>query len=200
MPASNRALPRTLISRMHENIARGRASRETLGVKLGEMPPSEIAKLPRAVLTRIGPLGIATMARVAAGTDDVLPAPRQPAVRIQSKDHSTSGPPPLWLVCSTASALVISAAILATMIDRPVRWGFFRSGFLSGDAVGLCNRLDRWSEDCNFVATGQGLGLADIEARLVRNRSSFSVPDIALRTDGTLPVGTIIHVNRTPAR
>ena len=91
MPVAKRALPSGLINRLADNIARGNASRERLGQRLAEMSPHEIAKLPRAVLTRIGPLGIATMARVAAATDDALPAPRRAPVRIQSRVGSTSG-------------------------------------------------------------------------------------------------------------
>lgn len=200
MPIAKRALPSGLINRLNENIARGKASRETLGVKLAEMPPREIAKLPRSVLSRIGPAGIATMARAVAGTDDALPAPRRPPVRIQSHDNSTSGPPPLWLVCCAASLLVIGLTILAGMTDRPMRWGIARSGYLSADAAGLCNRLDRWTEDCNFVVTGQGLSLDDIAAQLRRDQNSFSIPRTFLYADGSLPVGTVIHINRIPER
>src|SRR5438105_2397738 len=62
MPVGKRAFPSGLINRMNENIARGKAAREIIGQKLAEMSPHEIAKLPRSALTRIGPLGIATMA------------------------------------------------------------------------------------------------------------------------------------------
>ncbi|MGY4330857.1 hypothetical protein ACVW1A_004838 [Bradyrhizobium sp. LB1.3] len=199
MPAAKRALPSKLIKRLHENIAQGKASRETLGLKLAELSPREITKLPRSVLTRIGPEGIATMARVAAGTDDALPAPRRASVGIQSHE-SASGPPPLWLVCCAASPIVIGLTILVGMIDRPLRWGLFRSGYQSGDAMGLCNRLDRWTEDCSYVVTGPGLGLADLEARLARDQNSFSIPHTRLHADGSLPLGTVIHVNRNSER
>jgi hypothetical protein len=200
MPVAKRAFPSGLINRLNENIARGKASREILGQKLAEMPPHEIAKLPRTVLNRIGPLGIATMARVAAGTDDALPAPRQAPVRIQSRGNLTSGPPPLWLVCCTASLLIVGLTVLAGMVDRPLRWGIARSGYLSADAMGLCNRLDRWTEDCDFVVTGRGLSLDHIEADLGRDQNSFSMPPTILRDDGLLPIGTIIHINRNPER
>ncbi|WP_019195299.1 hypothetical protein [Afipia birgiae] len=199
MPAAKAALPSELINRLRENIAQGKASRETLGLKLAELSPREISKLPRSVLTRIGPEGVATMARVAAGTDDALPAPRRASVRIQSRE-STSGPPPLWLVCSAASLLVIALTILAGTIDRPLRWGLFRSGYQSGDAMGLCNRLDRWTEDCSYIVTAPSLGLADIEARLARHQNSFSIPHTILHADGSLPLGTVIHVNRNSER
>jgi hypothetical protein len=200
MPVARKALSSRLINRLNENIARGKASREILGQKLAEMSPREIAKLPRSVLTRIGPEGIATMARVAAGTDDALPAPRQAPVRIQSRDGSTGEPSPLWFVCGVASLLVVGLTILAGMIDRPLRWGIVRSGYLSGDAVGLCNRLDRWTEDCNFVVTGQGLTLGEVLVHLGREQSSYSIPPLDLRAEGPLPVGTIVHVNRNPER
>jgi hypothetical protein len=76
MPGTKNRIPSAVMRRIYGNIARGKASRRTLGVKLAEMPPREIAKLPRSVLERIGSEGIATMARVAAGTDDILPARR----------------------------------------------------------------------------------------------------------------------------
>ncbi|MEK9282680.1 hypothetical protein MTR72_24095 [Bradyrhizobium sp. ISRA442] len=200
MPTASEALPSDLVSRLKENIRRGRAARETLGRKLAEMSPREIAKLPRAVLTRIGPAGIATMARVAAGTDDALPAPKRAPVRMQSQDKTTSGPPPLWLVCCAGSALIVGLAILAGMVDRPLRWAVARSGYLSADAAGLCNRLDRWSENCNFVVTGEGFSLADIAARLGRDPSLFRTPSMVVGADSVLPVGTTIHVDRNPER
>lgn len=187
--------PSGLINRLNENIGRGRAAREALGQKLAEMPPREIAKLPRSVLSRIGPAGIATMARVAAGTDDALPASRRAPIRMQSQNNSTVGPPPLWLVCCAASLLVIGLTVLAGMIDRPLRWTIARAGYLSADAVGLCDRLDRWTEDCNFVVTGQGLSLDDIAAHLGRNQRSYINPSMNVHADSALPVGTIVHVN-----
>lgn len=195
MPVARRALPSGLVNRLNDNIAQGKASRKILGQKLAEMPPQEIAKLPRAVLTRIGPLGIATMARVAAGTDDALPAPRPTAVQIQTRSNVTKGPPPLWLVCCIASLLIICLTIFAGMIERPLRWAIARSGYLSADAMGLCNRLDRWTEDCDFVVTGQGLSLDDIEADLGRDQRSSNT-----HADSLLPIGTIIHINRNPER
>jgi hypothetical protein len=192
--------PSELVSRLNENIARGKASREALGLKLAEMPPREIAKLPRSVLTRIGPLAIATLARVAAGTDDTLPVPKRATARMQFKNVSTDGPPPLWLVCCATSLLVIGLTIFAGMVERPLRWAIARSGYLSADDAGLCNRLDRWTEDCNFVVTGQGLSPDDVTAHLRRDQSSFSVARTILRADGSLPIGSVIHVNRNPER
>lgn len=200
MPAANEAYPSAIVGRLKDNIRRGRAARNVLGRKLAEMPPREIAKLPRSVLSRIGPAGIATMARVAAGTDDALPIPRRAPVPTQSDGNITSGLPPLWLVCCAASLLIVGLAILAGMIDRPLRWTVARSGYLSADAAGLCNRLDRWTEDCDFVVTGEGFSLDDVAAHLGRVQNPFVVPTMNVRADSTLPVGTIIHVNRNSRR
>jgi len=196
MPVANETFPSNLVSRLKDNIRRGRAARDVLGRKLAEMSPREIAKLPRSVLSRIGPAGIATMARVAAGTDDALPIPRRAPVPAQSDGNTTSGPLPLWLVCCAASLLIVGLAILASMLDRPLRWTVARSGYLSADAAGLCNRLDRWTEDCDFVVTGEGFSLDDIAAHFGRMQSSFVAPSMNAREDSTLPVGTIINVNR----
>ncbi|MBJ7406772.1 MAG: hypothetical protein JHD07_27100 [Bradyrhizobium sp.] len=192
--------PSELVSRLNENIGRGRAARDVLGQKLAEMPPRDIAKLPRAVLTRIGPAGIATMARVAAGTDDALPAAIPAPIRIQSQDRPADGPPPLWLVCCAASLIVIAVTIFAGILDRPLRWAIASSGYLSADDVGLCNRLDRWTEDCNFPVTAQGLSPDDIAVHLGRAQSSFSISPTTLHTDGSLPIGTIVDVHRNRER
>ncbi len=200
MPAVNETYPSDIVGRLKDNIRRGRAARDVLGRRLAEMPPREIAKLPRSVLSRIGPAGIATMARAAAGTDDALPILGRAPVRVQSDGNTTSGPPPLWLVCCVASLLIVGLAILASMIDRPLRWTVARSGNLSADAAGLCNRLDRWTEDCDFVVTGEGFSLEDIAAHLGRVQSSLIVPSMNVGANSTLPVGTIIHVNRNSGR
>jgi len=186
-----------ILSRITENIARGKASRETLGTKLAEMPPHEIAKLPRSVLMRIGSEGIATMARVAAGTDDVLPAARRVAVPMQSPDNSKGTPLPLWQLCSAAALLVIILTIVGGANERPLRWALVQTGYLTGQSAGLCARLDRWSDDCDYVVSGPGLSLKDVEVRLALDPSSLSTTNSYSQASVAIPIGTILHVNRS---
>ena len=196
MPAANNIIAAAIMGRIIENIARGKTSRETLGMKLAEMPPHEIAKLPRSVLMRIGSEGVATMARIAAGTDDVLPAARRVGVPREPSNNSKGTPLLLWQLCGVAALLVILLIIFGGVIERPLRWGLARTGYMTGQDTGLCNRLDRWSEDCDYVVSGPGLSLAEIEARLALDPNSLSIVTTTLRAGVVLPVGTIIHVKR----
>jgi hypothetical protein len=196
MPVANNIIAGAIVSRITENIARGKTSRETLGMKLAEMPPREIAKLPRSVLMRIGPEGIATMARVAAGTDDALPAARRVRVPREHSNNPKRAPLPLWQLCGVAALLVILLTIIGGAIERPLRWAIARTGYMTGQDTGLCNRLDRWSEDCDYVVNGPGLSLAEIEARLALKPNSLNIITTNMQAGGVLPAGTIIHVNR----
>ena len=67
---------------------------------------------------------------------------------------------------------------------------------MTGQDTGLCNRLDRWSEDCDYVVSSPGLSLAEIEARLAPAPNSLNIITTKMRAEGGLPVGTTIHVNR----
>lgn len=196
MPVARTMMRGELSNRLKENIVRGRAARKLLGQKLAEMSPHEIAKLPRSVLTRIGPDGIATMARVAAATDDALPASGRPPVRMQSRTDPPNRPWPIWLICCMSALLIIGLALGAGAIDRPLRWAIARSDFLNADTVGLCNRLDRWTEDCAFVVTGPGLGQDSIASKLGRDRNAVIIPPGIMHADGSLPIGAIVHIPR----
>jgi hypothetical protein len=196
MPVANNIIAGAIAIRITENIARGKTSRETLGMKLAEMPPHEIAKLPRSVLMRIGSEGIATMARVAAGTDDVLPAARRVGVPRQPSNNSKRAPLLLWQLCSVTALLVILLTILGGAIERPLRWALAQTGYLTGQSVGLCARLDRWSDDCDYVVSGPGLSLKDVEMRLALDPSSLSTTNSYSQASVTIPIGTILHINR----
>lgn len=196
MPVANNMIAAEIVSRIAENIARGKASRETLGMKLAEMPPHEIAKLPRSVLMRIGPEGIATMARVAAGTDDVLPAAKRVGVPRQPSSNPKRAPLLLWQRCGVAALLFILLTILGGAIERPLRWALAQTGYLTGQSVGLCARLDRWSDDCDYVVSGPGLSLKDVEVRLALDPSSLSTTNSSSQANVAIPIGTILHINR----
>jgi hypothetical protein len=188
-----------VVRRINENIARGRASRRSLGVKLAEMPPREIAKLPRSVLMRIGPEGIATMARVAAGTDDILPAKRSD-IPVEQSEKPQRARLPLWQLCSGLALIVIILTILAGALERPGRWALARTGMVMPHNAGLCARLDRWTDHCTYVVTGSAASIADVTNRLVLDVDALSVVNPHLPVNIPLPAGTIIRIDRNSWR
>lgn len=198
MPVIKNRISDAVVLRINANIARGRASRRSLGVKLAEMPPREIAKLPRSVLMRIGPEGIATMARAAAGTDDILPARRRD-IPIQQSEKPQRARLPLWQVCSGLALVVIVLTILAGALERPGRWALARTGLVTPENAGLCARLDRWTDHCAYV-TGSAISFGDVADRLVLDVDALNVISPHVPINVSLPAGTIIRIDRNSWR
>ena len=199
MPVIKNRISDAVVRRINENIARGRASRRSLGAKLAEMPPREIAKLPRSVLMRIGPEGIATMARVAAGTDDILPAKR-PDMQIQQADKPKRALVSLWQLCSGLALIVILLTMFAGALERPGRWALARTGLVTPQNAGLCARLDRWTDHCTYVVTGSAISIEDVANRLVLDVDALRIISPHLPINVPLPTGTIIRINRNSWR
>lgn len=198
MPVIKNRISDAVVSRINKNIARGRATRESLGVKLAEMPPREIAKLPRSVLMRIGPEGIATMARVAAGTDDILPAKRTNVPTMQSAQPQCSRLA-VWQLSVGLASLVVLLTIAGGALERPSRWALARIGLVRPENAGLCARLDSWTEHCTYIVTGPNTSLTDVAERLRLNVDVLSTINPRLPTNAPLPIGTFIRIDRTTA-
>jgi hypothetical protein len=198
MPVVKNQISEAVVHRINENIARGRASRRSLGVKLAEMLPREIAKLPRSVLMRIGPEGIATMARVAAGTDDILPGKRSD-IPVEQSEKPQRARLPLWQLCSGLALIVIILTIFVGALERPGRWALARTGLVTPESAGLCARLDRWTDHCAYV-TGSAISFGDVADRLVLDVDALNVISPHVPINIPLPAGTIIHIDRNSWR
>lgn len=187
-----------IMHQLKKNIARGKAARDYLASRLAELPPKQIAKIPRGFWERLGPQAIVKLAEVLANTRDIAPAQRphlqepapRPAVR----------PPALWLISGYAAVLVVGAVFCMSLLERPAWWLVMQRPEINRGGQMRCGRLDRWTDNCVFQVTGNDFTLMAAAQQLGVDieKLAWSNPGLPLYTP--LPIGTPIRVPLTPRR
>ena len=145
---------------------------------------------------RLAPDAIATLTRALARTDAIFPAADK-ASPLEEPPEIAPDRRPLWFVSLLYALLAIELTVLVTGLDRPTRWSLARLGVLSGDQLGLCDRLDRWSDRCSYAVRGTQLSLDDVATRLSMPTDRLAATNPSLPISGALPFYTSIVVDRS---
>lgn len=194
--------PASLKDRIARNRTRGRAARLYLRRNISTFPISELAKLPRATLRRIDveppsspTAGRTTNARTSA-----------PARKTTTKLAGTARPGEAKRQERTASLLellvvrvivIVALTVTATSGERPARWLFHHMGFATGEQMGLCLRLDTWSDDCRVEIRTEELSLSRVGELTGVPLAMLAADNPDLSSTAPLPVGVQVRIKRT---
>jgi hypothetical protein len=196
------SIPASLMDRVARNRTRGQAARLYLRRNIATFPISELAKLPRSTLKRIdieppsGPTtGRTTNAR-----------PSAPARNTATKLADTARPGEAKRQERTASLLellvlrvivIVALTVTATSAERPARWLFHHLGFATGEQMGLCLRLDTWSDDCRFEIRTEKLSLSRVGELTGIPLAMLAADNSDLSSTDPLPTGVQVRIKRT---
>lgn len=189
------SIPAKLMGRIARNGARGKAARLFLRRNVSRLSPEEIAKLPASTLKRIGrELRAAAMGQanetVGAASGQITP----PA---SSSSNRTKRIPSLIQLLIEAVICIVALTVTAVAVERPVRWGLYHIGLFSSEQMGLCQRLDRWSDGCSFEVRTDGLGIDQVAVLVDMPPAVLAAANPTLFPYEPLPRGTLVRISRS---
>jgi len=183
-----------LMARIRHNIQSGQQARKQLAAKLAELPIEQAAKLPRALLGRLAPDAMAVLARAGAGTNEMGSVPSGAAkVEASEAEHA---PAPLWLSVLLAAVTAMAIALIAATLERPARWAASRAHLAAAETLGLCQRLDGWTEDCSYELGQSGFSLEEIAVWMGISVETIAAVNPDLPISQSLPSQTKVYIPR----
>lgn len=186
------SIPAELMGRIARNGARGKTARQFLRRNMAQLSPEAIAKLPASTLKRIShELRIVAMQQ-ADGIEAV------PAQATAPKVSSSTGPRPS-LIMMLIEIVVVTIALtkVAIIAERPTRWGLFHVGLFSSEQMGLCQRLDRWTDGCRFAVQTEDIGIEHVAALVDLPVPVLAAANPTLSLYEPLPKGAVVRIERS---
>ena len=188
------SIPTELMGRITSNGARGKSARHYLRRNMAQLSPEEIAKLPASTLKRIS----RELRRVAMTHADGIDAvPAQATALAPSPLNGARPKPSLIMMLVEIVVVTIALTMIAVVAERPVRWGLFHVGLFSSEQMGLCQRLDRWTDDCGFAVQAEGIGIEYIAALVELPLPVLAAANPTFSLYEPLPKGAFVRIDRS---
>lgn len=192
------SIPAELMGRIARNGARGKSARLFLRRNMAQLSPEEIAKLPASTLKRIGrELRNVAMAQANEVADA---APAQAIAAAPSEPNRPERIPSLIEMLIAVVVVIVALTVTAIAAERPVRWGLYHAGLFSSAQMGLCQRLDRWSDGCSFEVQTDDLSINRLAALVDIPPAALAAANPTLSPYEPLPKGTLVRVDRPGAK
>lgn len=190
------SIPAELMGRIARNGARGKSARHFLRLKMTQLSPEEIAKLPASTLKRIShELRAVAMAQA----KDIDTVPTQATAPTPSPPTGPRPKPKPKLIMMLVEVIVITIALtmIAVIAERPIRWKLFQVGLFSSEQVGLCQRLDRWTDGCGFKVQAESIGVEHIAALVDLPLPVLAAANPTFSLYEPLPKGAFVRIDRS---
>jgi hypothetical protein len=188
------SIPASLMGRIARNGVRGKSARHFLRRSMAQLSPEEIAKLPASTLKRISRELRAAATAQARGIEAVVSQESAPA---SPGPIGNQRKPSLIMILIKIVLIAVVLAVLAVNADRPVRWGLFQLGVLSSQQLGLCQRLDRWTDGCSFKLQIEGIPIERIAELVDLPVPVLTASNPTMSPYTPLPKGSVVRIERS---
>lgn len=188
------SIPAELMGRIARNGARGKSARQFLRRNMAQLSPEAIAKLPASTLKRIShELRVVAMQHA----DGIEAVPAQATAPTLSPPTRPQPNPSLIMMLVEIVVVTIALTMMAIIAERPARWGLFHVGLFSSEQMGLCQRLDRWTDGCGFTVQAEGIGIEHIAALVDLPLPVLAAANPTLSLYEPLPKGALVRIERS---
>jgi len=183
----------------------GEAARKALAAHLATLSLEELRQVDPALVSRLGPEGVAHLVKVSAAlrapaTDLALRAAKAEGPASGESDKEAGwrmwlqGNPAPWRLAKSLCLLVVFAMLFVEAVPLSFR-AVFDPPVANG--LALCRQLDRFTGDCTYRPANEGLTMERAAEALHLPPEALAAvnPNLSLR--GALPSGRSLRV---PAR
>lgn len=183
----------------------GEAARKHLAAHLATLSLEELRQVDPALVSRLGPEGVAHLVKVSAALRAPATglAPRAPKAAGRASVENVPeaqwrvwlrGDPAPWRLAKSLIALIVFAMLFVEAVPLA-----FRAAFNPPVAEGLswCRQLDRFTGDCTYRPAVEGLTMERAAEALHLPMEVLAAANPNLSRGGSLPSGASLRV---PAR